>query len=1261
MRPTSQGLHCFGVFTPSPIQRPCNSVGIARAVLAGLVTLGFLSIASAAQQLLPNTAHLDDGISVRYPDGWSLGTPAQHSWVLLNVPGSELETVVPTAQVAIGYLLRPDAASAVSQLTQYANESSTKSTFLTIDGWPALQRVQLVKRHQPGEGERPPFADPQMVNITTAVAAGNLVVRLEGSLPSNANQQLQSLVLAIGQSLTFSSPGGGPQIQLDLKQLRNAATPPTAPKGNANLADHSALSTGSNIPAFMPAVSPPVFSPELLANGTNGELEVAVSNDGSNIVVVKQSGWITSNDGGATFPFTGNLNVSDGDSSIAFGQSGNFYHAALSCFSSSCQPPCPGASPTGTPASTNNCMAVAPSTTKGQTFGSLVNAAICPNSGGSACSLDQEHIAADRTNAGAGGKDRVYAAIRNCQGGCGTNGVFVTCSPDSDSSWAPLLELEAGSDYPRVGVGGDGFFYVVYQLGGNIRIDKFNACTTSASQMTRASSSFPLTVSSYSSFTGCEVKNGFGGLDRCNDGNTLSGPTVTVDDTNANHVYVAWANNTAANNENILVADSTTGGTSFRTPVTVSSGVTGRRYHAWACATDGNAFVSWYDRRAATAANNDLTDYFAASAGLSGSTLVANNDEFKISTTSDPQCKIWPAGVRSMFDSENCSVQPELAGFCKLTPIPTPDTSSNKRCDFLTTTCPFNSAGTETCQLGNFGQAVKYGDYNGNACVLGRLYTVFASGAGMSSIGDFFQSFVVGSTKTTLTYTGATAGHDGESVTLSAVLTLSGTPAGIGGQTISFSVGTQNCSGVTNSAGLAFCSITLTQVPGVYTVAAKFAGSGNYQASNTSTGFTIVAPPTIAKSFSGPTVPLNHSTGLTFTIGNPNGTVGLSGIGFADTLPAGLVVSTPNGLVGSCGGGVIVAAAGSSSISLSGAALGASANCVFTVNVTGKVAGPKTNTTSVITSIQGGNGETASASITVVAPPVISKAFAASRIVIGDSTALSFTIVNPNTTVALTSVGFTDSLPAGLVVATPNGLAGSCGGGTITATAGSNSISLSGATLAASSSCTFAVNVTGTIAGTYINTTSAVNSLDGGSGNKASATITVLAPELTSYFSNANTAGAPDETVQITNPGLSGGKLCADIFVFDANQELAECCSCVVSPDGLLTLSMDTDLTGNPLTGTTLTTGVIQIIPAATTGKLCPVPTAMTPVQSLRAWSTHIQEDGGFTLTESKFTSTGISAADLSSLQAQCSFIGSGGSGKGICADSAALASVCNN
>lgn len=129
-----------------------------------------------------------------------------------------------------------------------------------------------------------------------------------------------------------------------------------------------------------------------------------------------------------------------------------------------------------------------------------------------------------------------------------------------------------------------------------------------------------------------------------------------------------------------------------------------------------------------------------------------------------------------------------------------------------------------------------------------------------------------------------------------------------------------------------------------------------------------IAPPTISKAFGAPSVALNSATSLTFTVSNPNASSSLSGVGFTDMLPAGLVVSTPNGISGSCGGGTITAAAGSTSVVLSGAALAANVTCNFAANVTGMSAGLQNNVTTAVTSTEGGNGKTATASITVVGP-----------------------------------------------------------------------------------------------------------------------------------------------------------------------------------------------------------------------------------------------------------------------------------------------------
>jgi hypothetical protein len=91
---------------------------------------------------------------------------------------------------------------------------------------------------------------------------------------------------------------------------------------------------------------------------------------------------------------------------------------------------------------------------------------------------------------------------------------------------------------------------------------------------------------------------------------------------------------------------------------------------------------------------------------------------------------------------------------------------------------------------------------------------------------------------------------------------------------------------------------------------------------------------------------------------------------------------------------------------------------------------------------------------------------------------------------ALTGIGFTDTLPAGLIVATPNGLTNSCGGA-VAAVPTSSSIALAGGTLAARASSTVSMNVVGTTVGLKTNTTDNVTSTEGGSGNTASADLTV--------------------------------------------------------------------------------------------------------------------------------------------------------------------------
>jgi hypothetical protein len=154
------------------------------------------------------------------------------------------------------------------------------------------------------------------------------------------------------------------------------------------------------------------------------------------------------------------------------------------------------------------------------------------------------------------------------------------------------------------------------------------------------------------------------------------------------------------------------------------------------------------------------------------------------------------------------------------------------------------------------------------------------------------------------------------------------------------------------------------------------------------------------------------------------------------------------------------------------------------------------------------------------------------------------------------------------------------------------------------------------------------------------------------YFANANTSGAPDGTLRITDPGTATGNICSYIFVFDPNQELNECCGCLNTPDGLATLSVNTDLTSNPLTGVTLTTGVIKVLSVSPIGNACPLPgqTSGTDViePAVRSWTTHIQ-NGNFAITETASQDATLSAGEVVRLRNECLAIVLDGSGHGIC------------
>ncbi len=161
------------------------------------------------------------------------------------------------------------------------------------------------------------------------------------------------------------------------------------------------------------------------------------------------------------------------------------------------------------------------------------------------------------------------------------------------------------------------------------------------------------------------------------------------------------------------------------------------------------------------------------------------------------------------------------------------------------------------------------------------------------------------------------------------------------------------------------------------------------------------------------------------------------------------------------------------------------------------------------------------------------------------------------------------------------------------------------------------------------------------------------------YYSNNNTTRGFDQAIRIINVGTLGtpitspsGDICANVYVFDANQEMLACCAGRLTPNELATAFVNTQLTSNTVTTIVPTAGVIKVVLAQVPGSGCVATTiGATPDAGLGVvFGTHLQaESNRLWVTETQKLPSTLSAAELGFLQLSCSFALYIGSGQGTC------------
>jgi hypothetical protein len=650
---------------------------------------------------------LDPGSTIRVSGPWA-ESPVKYSnateFVVMErtrvrTEGMAQEQAVefPLARMLVTVEPRSSHEDALKRLEDIAASRPETARFVEIAGWPAVELE--FDEALPRRGKQAIAAESAELRkrAIIAIAAGDELLNFDISLAPNAPLDLLRGAQDLVRSVRVTEQADPEIVRQTIERMQEAETRrkgQRTERRQGNVPDGGANQGGiiGSESAGTVAVQTGV-----------GELEVAASADANAIVIAGNGGLSFSTNRGATFGpgATGVFGLND--PSIGRAVSGNFYLDVI-------------AFPTGTAAQLNvtGCTnAVSQSVNNGATFALQGYSAQCPLTGTGICFPDQEHLATDSVNATGAGNDQLYAVWRNftttapvanCRAiNSGNVTASISCSQDNGVNWTARAAIPGGGDFPRVAIGRDGTVYVISLNGNSVLLNRFTSCANGLT----AATGFPVTVATMSGAVTCPVS----GLDRCNNGNTLSSPMVAPDPDNANRIFVSFAENDGGTGERIVTLESTNGGVNFGNRTIVSGNVSARRFMPWSCSTAGSAWVGWYDRTAATAvgAGNDLTEYFVGS---------TEGPARNLSNNPDPQCASgWPCAPRSTNDSDSCTVQPQLAGTCQR---PGGGGSGN-RCDFDAGICPPG----ENCQTG--GGCPKYGDYNGIACAGNYVIAAWAS------------------------------------------------------------------------------------------------------------------------------------------------------------------------------------------------------------------------------------------------------------------------------------------------------------------------------------------------------------------------------------------------------------------------------------------------------------------------------------------------------------------------------------------------------
>jgi hypothetical protein len=169
------------------------------------------------------------------------------------------------------------------------------------------------------------------------------------------------------------------------------------------------------------------------------------------------------------------------------------------------------------------------------------------------------------------------------------------------------------------------------------------------------------------------------------------------------------------------------------------------------------------------------------------------------------------------------------------------------------------------------------------------------------------------------------------------------------------------------------------------------------------------------------------------------------------------------------------------------------------------------------------------------------------------------------------------------------------------------------------------------------------------------------------YAGNLNMDDGAQSVINISNNGaastpsaIPNGDICVNVYAFSPDEQMVSCCSCTVTPNALVNLSVKRDLMSTSLTPILASAAVVQLVASRSSGStVCDAGTT-TPDQlseGLEAWGTSLHvlslnrasSPVTYGLGETPFSKASLTAGQLSRLVQVCAFLRANGSGYGVC------------